>query len=237
MGERIIKLSKLLSAAVIFCLICSTSMFSPHLANAQESVNAQDVKFTPLEVSDTYGKVKIEDLKTGEVEYLESVLENGKFIHYVLSSDGKEKHKIEAIGNSIYVDGEVYAEINEESQIDADKLQEGEFTTQSIKWEYLSTSSGNSSWKYINASFIAGVIAALLGVSATTGIVITVASTFASLAIDTVYYKKSHYVDANRTYNTCKRASNTSFYRYSNYTGLLEVTGLVQEDIDPCSYY
>ncbi|KOY80514.1 hypothetical protein MHB44_10380 [Lysinibacillus sp. FSL H8-0500] len=232
------KLNKLFSTIMIFCLIYSTLMFNPSTAKAQENTNTQNVKFTPFNVSDTYSKVKVENLETGEVEYLESILEDGKYVHYVFSDSGELKHKIEAIGNKIYVDGEVFAEISEiteELQGDPALIKNNEFTTQAIKWEYISTSSGNSSWKYAQASLIAGVIATLLGVPAGWAIPMSIASTFASLELTTVYYKKSHYVDANRTFNTCKRASNTSFYKYSNYTGLIEITGLVQEYIDPCN--
>jgi hypothetical protein len=89
--------------------------------------------------------------------------------------------------------------------------------------------------EYANATLIAGVIATLLGVPAGYAIVLSIAGTFASLELKTVYYKKYHYVDANRTYNTCKRAANTLFYRYSNYTSYIRSSGLLVEPIDPCN--
>ncbi|MFJ7828533.1 hypothetical protein [Psychrobacillus sp. NPDC096623] len=230
------KARKLFTVIMICCLFLSTLTFNSNKVLAEEIENTK-VKYTPLEVSNSYSKVMVEDLETGEVEYIESVLEEGEFVHYVFNSEGEEKYKVEAVGNEIQLNGEVIAtktsEITEKLKMDT--VKPTEYSTQAIKWEYTTTSSGNSSWKYAQATLIAAVIATLLGVPAGYSIVLTIATTFAGLELTTVYWKKSHYIDANRTYSTCKLASNTSFYKYSNYTGFIKSTGLVENSIDPCN--
>lgn len=228
------KLSKIVSTLMIFCLIYSTLIFSSNSAIAQEIDDNQKVRFTTIEVSDTYSKVMVEDLETGNVEYLESILEDGEFVHYVISSEGEVQHKIEGIGNDVYVDGVVFIEGSENTENSV--INKNEMMTMSAtKWEYLSTTSGNSSWKYAQASIIAASVATILRLHAGAALVLSIAMTFQSLDIKTVYYKKSNYVDADRTWTTCRTASNTSFYKESNYTGLITVSGLVEDYFDACA--
>jgi hypothetical protein len=236
---------KILFTILIFGLFFSSINFNKVEAKETTSFKNDKVKYTTLEMSDTYSKVKVEYLKTGKIEYLESVLEDGEFVNYVLSSDNKKIHKIEAIEENIYVDGELYGGETSESVEQVNKLavspkvttdiQSEGASTAAITWEYLSTSKGNSSWKYANATLIAGVIATVLGVPAGYAIVLSIAATFAGLELTTVYWKKYHYVDANRTYNTCKRAANSLFYKYSNYTSYIRSSGLIVESVDPCN--
>lgn len=223
---------KVITIMLIFVMCLST--FSFNNASAEEPVVSEDgnVIFTTLVLTNTYSKVKVEYRDTGLVEYIESVLENGKFVNYVVSSDNERQHKVEAVGDAVYVDGKYFGgEISNDVEADIPN----EYDINATTWKYLSTSYGNSSWKYANATIIAAAIATVLGVPPGTSLVLSIAMTFLGLELKIVYWKRYNYKDAKSNYNTCKRAHNTYFYKYSNYTGFIRSTGIVAEWIDPCN--
>lgn len=96
-GGVFLLVKKVITIMLIFVMCLST--FSFNNASAEEPVVSEDgnVIFTTLVLTNTYSKVKVEYRDTGLVEYIESVLENGKFVNYVVSSDNERQHKVEAV--------------------------------------------------------------------------------------------------------------------------------------------
>lgn len=221
------------------CLFISTFTFNANKTSAEDTVTeTDDVIFTTLETSEGYSKVKVEDLTKGTVEYLESILVDGEWTQIITSTEGEVLHEIETIGTDIYLDGEAISEtvnVVELQKTGVVALEPTFATAAATKWVYRSTTKGNSSWKLLNASIIAGVIATVLKVPAFYASVISVASALKINEMKTTWWSRSNYKDANSNYSTCRTASNTSFYKYSNYTGLIKTSGLVPSYVDACA--
>lgn len=237
------RIKKIIFSLLVFGLVMSSIGISPvGASDFKDKVTymSEDnaVQFTVIEDTETYSKVKVEYLDTGEVEYMESVMESGNLVHYVLSEEGEKINKIESKNDDVYIDGEkmtdntITVEPNYEPSV---SLQSNEFSAMAIKWKYQKTTKGNNSWKVAKATLIVTYIAALLKLPIGSSLVLSTATTFASLELTQIWYKQDHYIDSKANYNTCKRAKNTYFYKVSNYTGLVKSTGKIVESIDPCN--
>lgn len=244
MGVGILKISKLLSIIVICCVFLTTLNIETNSAAAKKNLvspsEERNVKLTNLIVGDTYSKIKVEYLETGELEYIESKLENGEYVYYVSSDNGKIKHKIESIGEDIVLNGEVISTVSQPNKgIKTDVIAPMENNITSTKWLYTSTSYGNSSWRVVNGtivfSTIVAIVASILKIPAGYPIVGEIAWTFKANDLTHTYYAKSHYKDYYSNYTTCRTAANTSFYRYSNYTGFIQASGLISDSLDLCA--
>ncbi|PLR70500.1 hypothetical protein [Bacillus sp. UMB0728] len=227
------KIKKPLSLSLIFILLLNLINLNTAAASEKVVYGDDQVQYTQLELSETYGKVKVEYLDTGKIEYIESVIEDGAFVQYILSEDGKQIHKMEIVEETIYLDGEVFGQSVE--TVDKNSSSISGISLQATKWEYISTTQGNSSWKYANATIIAAALATVMQIPAGAALVLSIAMTFQGLDLNTVYWERYNYADADRDYTTCRRAYNTNFYQYSNYTGFIRSTGIVPASIDPCN--
>lgn len=221
-------------------LFISTFFLAISPVNAQTATSnteeKQDIIITTLESSSNYGRIKVEDLKNGVTEYLSSVLENGEWVHYVETESGERLHKVEDVDGEVEIDGEVVSEIESEAVI---PVKQFDYTNSimATKWVYTSTTKGSiGSSRYNTGVFLAGTVATILKVPAFYAIVGTaIAFLNGETNLKTAWYSKSNYKDAASNYNTCRRANNTTLYRYNNYTGIIKVLGLVSEPLDPCN--
>lgn len=150
-------------------------------------------------------KIKFTNLKTGEVEYLESFLENGKYSFLSTSKAGKQK--IESVDrNTVKITNEDTNEVKYATRKDVPsdsfktQSQKGHsFRTQSMKiqysvsdinWIYDSTSYSSIGTQYAQVSVLASVLAFLIGgaVGGVGGLIITFASYLISESIYNLYY-------------------------------------------------
>jgi predicted small integral membrane protein len=230
------KLIKLVSIISIFCIFVSTMFSNSEVVGATS--NDSPVKFTILEQTETYTKVKVEDFKNGTVEYVESFYENGEYVYNILTREDKVLHTFEKNGEEILVDGKVLetsTEYGPKNVLQKDIVSLGGYTTQAIKWKYSGVLYSSNTAKYATASYLASMIGLLLGLPVWAAAVQTTVSHFVLLDLKTVYWKRLFYRDANATYSTCKTADITHVYKWSNYTGYVSDSGLLVDSVDQCS--
>jgi hypothetical protein len=155
------KVKKLIFTMLIFGLIFSSLNLNSVGAKEKKTYKNDKVIYTVIEESENYSKVKVKELKTGKIEYLETILENGKFVNYVYSEDNVKLHKIESINDTVYIDGlqlggetSKVVESSESLNAPSKNHQNSPLLADtpgiaSITWKYLSTSRGNSSWNML----------------------------------------------------------------------------------------
>ncbi len=216
------RLSGIIMAGVI---AFSTSIVS---VNADTGNSLQDVVSVKLiESNNDYKKYEIINKENGDIEYL-TEKESGNM--YIATDSENNNYYIEKEDNVIEVKDENNKVIDTIDLMDRsnNNIEVNKPSTKATAWKYVGTSKSSINSDVGKVSLLVGVIASVAGLKPAESVVVTIASYAISNKIKNLWYIKKTY---KRTYDVGGVAGIgkemklvTSFYKVSNYTGLIKTT-------------
>lgn len=195
-------------------------------AEASQSDIYNDVQVELL--TDT--KIKLTDLNTGDVEYLETIKEaDGKYSYIATIED--TNYKIENTKtNEITITNQNTSEIVETVKINVEITTNNNFIEGNMglnNWNdgytYDHSINSNSYITSSNMSLITGVIASIAGLPAWAAVVVAVATHLYGISADQVWWQKGVWYKSLNAISWMEKHA-TSYFENSNYTGFIETT-------------
>ncbi|MGY0694406.1 hypothetical protein ACW2QC_16770 [Virgibacillus sp. FSP13] len=227
-------MKKKISLFFIIAVLFLTQSFSSVSANELDSskiTEVDDYTLETVEENDNYYKIKITEEKTGNIEYLEWINEDGEARFIATDSDGKETVITdEDIENSI-------EPTTQDNTIDnTSNKSEPPITTFSndagggggSKWMPAGGWRASRSALYTSFSACVGALTGFLtngianaGAAYLVGTVSGIASNMVSYGIHDIWFDAKTYYNVN---DTCELKDSVLVYRYPDYTGFLGAT-------------
>ncbi|OLN25734.1 hypothetical protein DSOL_5240 [Desulfosporosinus metallidurans] len=154
-------------------------------------------------------------LKTGEVEYAESFLKNGKYVYSATTKEGKST--IEPVNGTVKITNENTKKVKYSKPVVTSNTTAKKSTVTPLiaGWDaYGPIRYSSYAIDTTYASVLAGCLASLYG-GPITGVLVTIAGAFIALHTPDVWYIETNYVDS---YDDTHFMVKTEYYAYSDYT-------------------
>lgn len=195
-------MKKFLSVFLCFIMLISFSTTSFAINNNEVLSHDENLKITLLEQSDGYEKVEMENKKNGEIEYLESILEDdGSYTYKATTNDNTYEIKnnngkitiIDKNGEITIIDSGVINDLSNNDVSDANNISEdndlskGSSCIPNSNWSTFLTGSSSVALNVTDSSLIAGIIVSIVG-GPVSGVITTIAAWYASRFIKNAYY-------------------------------------------------
>lgn len=190
---------------------------------ASESKITKKNGFEMETIDDTkeHQKIKFTNLETGEVEYVESILENGKYVYFSTNDEGKQK--IESVNGTIKITDQETKEVKYlkpiKSTIKDDIKVEDASSLAAAWWEQVNMYRSSYAIDTAKLSLVAGILASIYG-GPVTGVITSIASYLISINAPNVWYIVRQYQDQ---YDLNHWMDETYYYadpNYSNFRGV-----------------
>lgn len=233
-------MKKLLSIIMALVIMLSYTMSaSAAVSTVPQSqstiINQNGYKIEIFEGSKVNGqlqKIKFTNLKTGEIEYLETILENGKYSYLSTSKLGKFRtesasDKVGAIKITNLDTKEVkYLTPNKNSDTIAaqNATTQGSITPQSTSWYRWSCIESSYSKDWTTISACAGICCTICGLGIINSSILTAATAIVSNNLPDIWYIQEQFDDLN---DSSHHMRNTGLYKYPDYTNLLDYESVV----------
>lgn len=227
-------MKRLLSIVLTLVLMLSSTMSTFATESTVKQSNIMMIengfKIETVECSKKDGqiqKVKVTNSETGEVEYLETFLVDGKYSYLSTSKQGKIRTEtlFDDKDNFVKITNEDTKEVkylkredvitNKTAPTNKEAVTPNITTTSSslpFVYQYYSQYSGSRAADWTTLTTMAAILMAVSGgTGAVPAIIFAMATGYISNSIETVYY---HKIDANATYNYSKYWQFQTWYYY-----------------------
>lgn len=213
-------MKKLLSIVLtlVLMLTCTMNVFAAGSTVTPSATIIQDnFKIETLENSKEHQKIKITNSKTGEVEYTESFLKNGKYEYF--STTNKGKNQIENVNGTTKVTNLDTKEIKiyTEPVVTSNTV----VKNNSVMVPQIGGWDGIGSRWYSSTGIVSNQVSLMVGIVASacfspvTGVITSVVIYAINYFLPTVYWYQDHFVDS---YDETHFRDDTSFFANQDYT-------------------
>lgn len=160
-----------------------------------EAIDANGFRMETVKNTKENQKIKFTNKETGEVEYIESILENGKYSYISTSNAGKQK--VENVDGKIRITNLNTKEVKYVEQEDittnntnpTQKNLSIQYSVDDIDWIYDKTVYSSISTQFAQVSLVASIIASVAG-GPVAGIILSIATYVIGESIDNMWYMK-----------------------------------------------
>lgn len=194
-------MKKLLSVFLCFIMLISFSTTSFAMNNNEVLSYDENLKITLVEQSDGYEKVEMMNKTNGEIEYLESILEDdGSYTYKATTNDKTYEIKningkitiIDNNGEVSIIDSGIIDDLsnnvsNDNDVSDNNDISKGSACIPNSNWSTFLTGSSSVALNVTDSSLIAGIIVSIVG-GPVSGVITTIAAWYASRFIKNAYY-------------------------------------------------
>ncbi|SHE33625.1 hypothetical protein SAMN02745249_00237 [Atopostipes suicloacalis DSM 15692] len=220
---------KNISISLLFTLFLNIVLPIGSVKAASKEISDPIITFNNIEYSLTENENNefiLKNLVTGTEDIL-TFSENKNGINQVtLNESTGEQHVIE---NEIKT-GEVTLDSQDISEIESSIItsEPADFSLSRVgySWKYIRTQNSNTNVAYRKLSLIVSIILAITPVSPSVGVATAVAQYIIDNNLKTLYTQRKEYYRSDKT-NIHKYK--VSYYKYSNYTGLIRSTSYTRD--------
>ena len=177
-----------------------------------------------IQVNGQLQKIKFTNLKTSEIEYLETILENGKYSY--LSTSKLGKLRIESANDKVGLIKITNLDTKEvkylkpnKSSVTENTIAQGSLASTSTSWYLWSCIRSSYAKEWSTISVCAGIAAAICGLGWVTTGLIGYATYILGNNCPDIWFLQYQYDDLN---DSSHHMRNTYLYGYPDYTNLLD---------------
>lgn len=210
---------------LVFLLTYSMSAFATGSTVKRPTIMIENgYKIEALESSKKNGqlqKLKFTKVETGEVEYLETYLENDKYLYLSISKEGSKR--IESVDGTIKITNEDTKEVTylETTSVEVvtpnttDQRSFGDVATLATSWRWWKTVKSSTYIAGNNCTAIIGILCLIARVPYVPSALVILGTWYDAQKTPETWWISDHFVNVN---NIDHNWTSTFYYKYPNWT-------------------